>query len=71
MTTSCESCGTEIPPERLEILPDTRVCVGCSTEPRAVGFQIYAHKTAGEVFILRGDDTEGIRQARAVYERRR
>jgi hypothetical protein len=68
---NCVTCGEGIPPERLEILPHAETCVRCSTEPRAVGFQIYAHKTAGEVFILRGDDTEGIRQARAVYERKR
>ena len=30
----CERCGAEIPAERLEALPDTRVCVGCS---RAIG----------------------------------
>lgn len=26
----CEFCGKEIPPERLEILPDTSTCVQCS-----------------------------------------
>jgi transcription elongation factor Elf1 len=25
----CESCGTPIPPARLEIFPDTRLCVAC------------------------------------------
>jgi RNA polymerase-binding transcription factor DksA len=30
----CEFCGAEIPPERLEILPDTTTCVQCSqTKP--------------------------------------
>lgn len=30
----CEFCGVEIPPERLEILPDTTTCVRCSqTQP--------------------------------------
>jgi hypothetical protein len=30
----CEFCGKEIPPERLEILPDTTTCVECSqTQP--------------------------------------
>lgn len=35
----CERCGTMIPAERVEALPDTRLCVACS---RAVGgeFQI-------------------------------
>ena len=30
----CELCGSEIPPERLEVLPDTTTCVKCSqTKP--------------------------------------
>jgi reverse gyrase len=28
----CERCGAEIPAERVEALPDTRVCVKCSQE---------------------------------------
>ena len=30
----CERCKAEIPAERIETLPDTRLCVGCS---QAVG----------------------------------
>jgi hypothetical protein len=26
----CRICGAKIPPERLEVIPDTLVCVGCS-----------------------------------------
>ncbi len=26
----CRVCGVEIPPERLEVIPDTLVCVKCS-----------------------------------------
>jgi hypothetical protein len=26
----CRICGAEIPPERLEVIPDTLVCVKCS-----------------------------------------
>ncbi len=26
----CSTCGAEIPKERLEVIPDTLVCVGCS-----------------------------------------
>ncbi len=26
----CRICGTEIPPERLEVIPDTLLCVKCS-----------------------------------------
>jgi hypothetical protein len=29
-TRSCEMCGVEIPAERIEALPDTRICVACS-----------------------------------------
>ena len=26
----CQRCGTMIPVERIEVLPETRLCVGCS-----------------------------------------
>lgn len=71
MTKFCRHCNEPIPEIRLEFLPHTTECVGCSTESKAVGFQIYAHKTAGEVFIVPGDDSHGIDLARAVYQRRR
>ncbi len=29
-TRPCERCKKEIPPERIEALPDTRLCVTCS-----------------------------------------
>jgi hypothetical protein len=28
----CERCGSEIPPRRREVLPDTRLCIQCSEE---------------------------------------
>jgi hypothetical protein len=28
--THCRICGVEIPKERLEAIPDTLVCIGCS-----------------------------------------
>ena len=28
--TNCRICGAEIPKERLEVIPDTEVCVRCS-----------------------------------------
>ena len=31
-TRPCQRCGTMIPPERIEVLPDTRLCVNCSKE---------------------------------------
>jgi len=30
----CQRCGVMIPPERIEVLPETRLCVECS---KAVG----------------------------------
>ena len=29
---NCELCGKVIPEERLEVLPETRICVGCSQQ---------------------------------------
>lgn len=42
---TCEICGIVIPPERLEILPETRHCVQCSqakpySTEEALGFSI-------------------------------
>jgi hypothetical protein len=31
-TRPCRRCGTEIPVERIEALPETEICVGCSRE---------------------------------------
>ena len=28
----CQRCGEEIPERRLKVLPDTRLCLGCSQE---------------------------------------
>jgi len=64
-------CGSEIPAERLEILPDTQVCADCSTEQRRVGFLVYGHKTAGEVVMVDGADKEAVRQAERAYRRSR
>lgn len=31
-TRPCQRCGNEIPAERIEVLPDTRLCLPCSKE---------------------------------------
>ncbi len=31
-TRPCERCGAMLPSERIEALPDTRLCVGCSQQ---------------------------------------
>lgn len=30
----CDTCGSDIPPQRLEALPATTRCVGCAARPR-------------------------------------
>jgi RNA polymerase-binding transcription factor DksA len=45
----CEFCGAEIPPERVEILPDTTTCVQCSqTKPYS----------EAQILGLNGEDVE-------------
>lgn len=56
--TPCARCGGPIPPERLEALPDTRVCVGCAAalggsefdlvpiEERTSKTESYKHRTS-------------------------
>lgn len=44
----CQRCGAEIPAERIECLPETRVCVRCSEE---IGgeFEVFArHVNTGK-----------------------
>ena len=33
----CTKCGKDIPPKRVEILPNTKTCVNCSTTGAYVG----------------------------------
>lgn len=68
---NCVSCGNEIDPERLEVLPHTKTCVNCSREGRNVGFMEYGHKTAGYIQIVRCNDEEGLRRAKRAYRRAR
>jgi RNA polymerase-binding transcription factor DksA len=45
----CEFCGAEIPPERIDALPDTTTCVQCSqTKPYS----------EAQIIGLNGEDTE-------------
>lgn len=61
----CEQCGAVIPPERLEILPDTKRCVSCSDVKAVKGYMEsgMAKGTGSEIIIVDGDDKEGIRRA--------
>lgn len=64
-------CGTIISQERLEILPNTYVCVNCSTERPYVGFTHYSHKTAGQLVYVRPENTQAVETLRREYNRAR
>jgi len=68
---NCTNCQSEIPVERLEVLPHTTTCVNCSTEKRKVCFTVYDHKTAPSLIVIDGSDREAIRMARRVHRRSR
>lgn len=68
---NCCKCGCEIPAMRLEALPNTTTCVGCSRVASYVGFMDWGHKTAPEIVMIPSDDRENIRRAQAISERRR
>jgi hypothetical protein len=69
---NCKVCGQPIPLERLEALPETETCVGCSDEKKKMGFMDYSHKTAPEFVEIdpnMEDSDEDIRRA-ARYNNR-
>jgi hypothetical protein len=39
---TCARCGAEIPPERIEAIPDTMVCVKCAGEMGGSEFHVVA-----------------------------
>lgn len=53
---NCANCSSVIAQERLDILPNTRVCSSCAIQyiklkPKK-GIMIYGHKTAGEMQVV-------------------
>jgi len=70
---TCEVCGAAIPEERLELLPGTRTCVGCSREQRKVGFMIseFSKGTAPALVTVDPANTEDFRRAVRANRRRR
>lgn len=70
-TRCCEKCGNEIPAERLEVLPNTTTCVGCSTVKAVIGFMVFDHKTGGTPILVNPDDKETLRQAQRANRRAR
>ena len=43
-TMNCIKCKNEIPPKRVEILPNTKTCVNCSTESAKRGVPVMKGK---------------------------
>ena len=52
----CYNCQVQIEQERLDILPDTKVCSDCANKykrtERPMGIMVWGHKTAGEIQIV-------------------
>jgi hypothetical protein len=69
----CLNCGQPIPEERLEALPNVKFCVRCVDQygPKKVGFMVYSHKTAPELVVIDGRDSEALRQAERANNRNR
>lgn len=67
----CVNCNGVIPVARLEVLPDTQTCVGCSTAKPMVGFMDWAHKTAPELVMVNSADKENLRRAKRISSRSR
>lgn len=61
---NCRYCNKEVGSERYEFLVEKNrpiVCVGCSTEQRAVGFMDWNHKTAPSLVLVPANAKETIR----------
>lgn len=63
-------CGAPIPEGRLEIYPDATTCKDCSPVVPHVCVISYAHKTAGSVIVIPGNEKETIRRASQQYKGR-
>jgi len=70
---NCVRCKTPILKERLEALPNTKVCMACAqaTVGKRVGFMDYGHKTAPSLVQIESNDKEGIRLAKRAFRRAR
>jgi len=45
MERNCCKCGNQIPPKRLQILPNTKTCVQCSSAERVACVTVVSGKT--------------------------
>jgi len=71
MTRQCVTCKQTIPVERLEVLPHTTTCVGCSMVKAKVGFMVFDHKTGGTPVLIDPDDVDTLRVAKRANRRAR
>ena len=58
----CLVCGGAIQPGRLEIMPDTTVCVSCTTEMKTLGVMVPSNGKCGLTLkLVPGEDKRGPR----------
>ncbi len=56
----CVACGNTIHPERLAILPDTKVCVSCTTAKKVLGVMVPSNGKCGMTLqFVAGEDKRG------------
>ena len=70
----CNRCGQTIDPERLEALPDTQHCVGCSTTKQKLVLMVQEGKTAAYAVSIDTNGSVGgerVRQAWRAHRRGR
>lgn len=68
----CVKCGVKIPKERLEILPNTELCIKCSQKygpQKLVGYMVYDGKTGGDLVTVDPSDEESMRLAKRAHRR--
>lgn len=70
---TCEVCGQEICPERLEVLPNTTRCTQHSNVTKQIGFMIAtaAKGTAAAIVLIPQGDKEQLRLAKRAHLRSR
>lgn len=70
----CRYCRSNIPQERYEFLVEYNkpiVCMGCTTESRAVGYMDWGHKTAPQLVMVPSNAKETIRILNRANKRSR
>jgi len=59
----CIKCSSSIPKQRLKALPDTKVCVECSSEKAVGAVDIVYHKTGNTIQIMDKDSADAINKS--------